>query len=179
MIPPEWVCRELERVDRRVRLGWAGRDHGPDELNCGTFMLLELLPVRKDAHTFRSPWRDRGPVYGSHYDRLTQAPYMVYDVSPEDVFSGRVVALLRRWLTPIRDRTTKRNEAAAKEYRSTIRDMATEIGGDMYRKGQRDWDSGAPIVAKKFATQSDKDKLTGDWPRPDDKPVPVSPMAVL
>ena len=182
MIPPDWVCRSLESIHPRVRLGWRGRERADaDELNAGEFMLLELVAARKADRTFRSPWADSGPVYGSDYDRLSLVPMMVYDVSPEDVFSGRVVSLLKRWMSPIQERMDESHHARQKNWREQIHEMAEAAGDELYWKAQRGQTEGAPIVAKKHITPEEKARVNGDWqasvaPEP---PPPVAPVAVL
>jgi hypothetical protein len=183
MIAPEWVCRELERVCPRVRLGWAGRERTSPEqsLNQGSFMLLELVRVRVADRTFRTPWGDRGPVYGSDYDRLTQVPLMIYDVSPEDVFSGRVVVLLRRWLLPINQRIAEQQLERERALRSRIKDIAGDMGSHLYRQAQKSWEGGDIRQARKFETPEDRARLNGDWEAsvPAPQTTPVAPVAVL
>lgn len=181
MIAPEWVCRELERINPRVRLGWAGREPKDGELNAGTFMLLELVQSRRRNATFRTAWDDRGPIYGSAFDRLMMVPLMVYDIAPEDVFSGAVVSLLRRWMTPIKPRLEQTEKQQRAETRAEIREMAEAAGSEMYWKAQRGLDDGAVPIrpANKFLTQKEKDLLTGDWERKPEPETHVSPLAVV
>jgi hypothetical protein len=143
-------------------------------------MLLELVQVRRADATFRTPWADRGPIYGSQFDRLTQVPLMVYDVTSEDVFSGRVVHLLRRWQTPITQRVQETWEKRRKEDRSAIRSIAEEAGKEMYWRAHRDVHR-PQVVAQKFVTEKEKSILTGEWEaKRETKTAPsVAPVSVL
>jgi hypothetical protein len=73
------------------------------------------------------------------------------EVSPEDVFSGRVLRLVKRWTRPIAARIHESASEASKDIARRTEDLGRKMGEEVWRKGQRDG-AGAPIVAKKFIT---------------------------
>lgn len=162
MHPPNWVVEKLEEIEPSTRLGWVGEDRTSpdDELNKGTFAILQLFRKRASKKMICERWKGRGPVYGSSYDLLTHDPVWIINVSKEDVFSGKVVALLKRWVTPIQERLDAVNVQRGRDYESNIQDMAHELGTELYRKAQASSDS-CRYVANKHVTQKEKDIVSG------------------
>lgn len=126
MHPPSWICKELERIHPQLRLGWVGRDRsGPaDELNKGSFALIQLYHQRDASRTFFTPWNATGPVFGTDYDRLARVPVYLADIEPQDVFSGACIPLIRRWMRPLKERVVEAQVAKGREYESSNQDLA-------------------------------------------------------
>lgn len=164
MHAPEWITEEIYRVHKDARLAWFGQDReGPEEdLNKGKFALVQLYHWRDAAETFYGdPWGDRGPIFGRPYDRLQRVPIMLTLIDPEDVFSGKVVAMLKRWCTPIRERVMLAAREKGAEYQSQVNDLA-EAGGDyLHWTAQKSTDR-PPVVPQKDLTEDDKAVLRGD-----------------
>ena len=163
MEAPKHITEALYKLHKQVRLGWIGREHGPtEELNQGSFALIQLYHTRDAANTYYGePWNDRGPIFGRSYDRLQRLPILLHLVSPDDVFSGRVVSTLKRWMMPIGQRMLESAREKGKMYQSSIDDLAGEMGTRMY------WDAhhgGSATIpeAKKFLTPEDKAVLSGE-----------------
>jgi hypothetical protein len=166
MHAPEWVCNELYRLHPQVRLGWVGQDRsGPDdELNKGKFALIQLYAVRDSERTyFGDAWNDRGPIFGKTYDRLFRIPRILELIEPEDVFSGKIVMLLKRWMTPIKNRVTDSRREKGRKYKAQLDDLAGAMGEELYWKGQHAT-SRPPVVANKFLSDKEKAIINGDVP---------------
>jgi len=154
MHPPNHIVEELYRVTKDARLGWDGASK--------TFALIQLYHTRDSERTFFGDfWRGRGPVFGHSYDPLQKVPMLIAHVKPEEVFSGKVIPMVRRWLTPIKERTMASARKKGHEYQSQLNDLA-EAGGDrLYWQAQRGTSSSTQI-ANKFVTEDDKALLRGD-----------------
>lgn len=139
------------------------------EENPGTFVVLQLYHNRdaQNAILFQ-PWNHEtkydGPVYGRRWDPLNRTPFQVMNVSPEDVFSGKVISLVKEALTPIRQRIEESEREVEAEWESRCTDLSGEMASFMEHRANRT-DASAPIVAKKFLTKHDKDILSGDYDR--------------
>ena len=165
MEAPRSICEALYRLHKHVRLGWVGEDRtGPeDEPNKGKFALLQLYTARDASRTFYGdPWSDRGPIYGRPFDRLQRVPIMLTLVEPQDVFSGKIVADLKRWMKPIGQRMLASAREKGAEYQSQLDDLAGEAGEHLYWSSQQTGAARPPVVAQKFLTEHDKAVLAGD-----------------
>jgi hypothetical protein len=165
MHPPQWVVDEIKRIHPQARLGWEGleRKGSEEELNKGRFALIQLYHARDAAKTFLTPWANRGPVFGKHFDSLFWTPIYVIDVAAEDVFSGRIITMLKRWMRPMRERYVESAIAKGSEYQTQCDDIIGEAADEMYSLAHRSTDGGAPVVAKKFLTLEEKKILSGDF----------------
>tara|TARA_B100000809_G_C14971196_1_gene470996 strand:+ start:122 stop:667 length:546 start_codon:yes stop_codon:yes gene_type:complete len=163
MNPPNWVVNKLEEIEPSTRLGWIGEDRisPDDEPNKGSFALLQLFRKRATKKLICDRWKNRGPVFGSRYDPLTHDPVWIINISKEDVFSGKAISLLRRWVTPIQERLDEVNVQAGRNYESTIQDMAHELGTELYKNAQASSDS-CRYVANKHITKKEKDIISGE-----------------
>lgn len=165
MHPPEWVLKKLQELHPQVRLGWIGQDRegSEDELNKGHFALIQLYQVRDSERTyFGDEWSDRGPIYGKPFDRLSRVPRYLADLTSEDVFSGRAIALLQRWMRPMKDRFMESAKEKGAGYQSSIDNLAGEMGEEMYWKSKQTDATRPEPVAKKFITEKDKKRLSGE-----------------
>ena len=173
MRAPEHICRDLERVHQWARLGWYGSDAD------GRFALLDLYPAPLAARTLELRWDDMGPVYGSDYDRLARVPIVKGWFTPKEVFGGYVIPALRRMLTPLVDRVRKANEQHARDRKSERKDLAGQMGEELYWKAQRSSTPG-PTIADKHITKEEKARVNGDWEAsvPDDEPALPSALGV-
>ena len=163
MHAPDWVCTELERIHPWVRLGWLGekRQSPDEELNKGSFFLLQLYHARDAALTMYCPWEDAGPVWGSRYDPLRRVPVIIQPMTTEEVCSGEVIRLLRKMMNSniTKDAVDSRAEAG-KQFQQEVDDVA-EASGERARHARKKLDHAVPY-AKKFLTQEEKDMLSGD-----------------
>jgi hypothetical protein len=71
------------------------------------------------------------------------------DVTPEDVFSGRICRMAKQWMRPFAARHLEAARQAGRDAESHIEAMGHDAGLRLYCEGQKDG-AGAPIVAKKF-----------------------------
>lgn len=163
MEAPRHITDKLYDLHKQVRLGWVGEDRGPeDELNKGKFALIQLYHRRDAERTYYGdPWNDRGPIFGRSFDRLARVPIMLHLIEPEDVFSGKVVVDLKRWMTPIGKRMLESARERGKQYQTEVDNLAGEMGSRMY------WDAhhgGSATIpeAQKFLTAEDKAVLSGE-----------------
>jgi hypothetical protein len=163
MHPPNWIVEKIEEIVPNARLGWIGEDRTSpdDELNQGSFALLQLFRKRAAKRMICDRWKSRGPIFGSRFDPTTHDPVWIINVSKEEVFSGKAIALLRRWVTPIQERLDEVNMQTGRDYESTIQDMAHELGTELYKKAQASSDS-CRYVANKHITQKEKDIINGE-----------------
>lgn len=158
MEAPSHITEALYRLHPQVRLGWIGEDRlSPDEpLNKGKFALLQLYHVRDAERTYYGdPWGDRGPVFGRPYDRLMRVPIMLHLVSAEDVFSGRIVFDVKRWMMPIRQRVEDAARERGREYQRQLDDLAGEIGSEMYWEAHN---GGSATLTTPYKDLTDDDK---------------------
>lgn len=135
MEAPRHICEALYKLHQQARLGWVGADRlSPDEdLNKGQFALLQLYHRRDAERTYYGdPWNDRGPVFGRPYDRLMRVPIMLHLIHPQDVFSGKVIFDVKRWMMPIRERVELAAVERGKAYQDELDNLAGEIGSEMY-----------------------------------------------
>ena len=163
MEAPRHVTEALYRVHKQARLGWVGREKGsPEELNPGSFALIQLYHARDASKTYYGDlWNDRGPISGRPYDRLQRIPILLHLVSSEDVFSGKIVEIVRRWVEPIGKRMMDSARQRGKDYQSELDNMAGEMGSRMYWDAHNGGSATIPI-AKKHMTEHDKAVLRGD-----------------
>lgn len=171
MHPPQWVCEELERISPWARLGWHGERRA--------FAILDLYPAHLARRTFRELWDGKGPVFGSDYDRLQRVPIWIDEVSTEDVFSGAVVARVRRYATPLKQRLERSWKARQSERKREFRELAGAQGEHLYWSARKSPHSGK-VLAQKFIPKRDKAICAGDFELSIDreKMPPVNPMGL-
>ena len=165
MHPPSSVCESLYRLHKWARLGWVGEDRkGPaDDLNKGSFALLQLYHQLDAKETFYGdPWGDRGPVFGRSYDRLMRVPIMLTLVSNEDVFSGKIVPMLKQWMKPIAQRMLAGAKEKGEKYQDALDDLAGQQGEHLYWRSMRPNAARPMPIAQKFLTPHDKAVIAGD-----------------
>ena len=165
MHAPDWVSEALYRVSPNARLGWAGEERTSDEeeLNKGTFALIELYSKRDARHTLLEKWNKRGPIFGRDWDRMTDVPVYVIEVDTKDVFSGKIVKLVKRWLTPIQERFDEINLERGREYESMANDITGAMAERMVWKANRTDATSPEHIPNKHMTKRDKAILTGDY----------------
>ena len=163
MIPPEWVCKKIEQVHPNARLGWVGEDRESpdDELNKGAFAIVQLFSPRAATRMICEEWNTQGPLYGSRFDKLAFTPVWITNISKQDVFSGKVIALLSRWITPVQERLDEVNVQRGRDYESFIDDVSHEMGTELYKNAQKS-SSTCRTVAKKHVTAEEKAKILGE-----------------
>jgi hypothetical protein len=162
MHPPDWITDEVERTHPDARLGWVGKDRESpdDELNLGSFALVQLLKKRAADRTICERWNDQGPLFGSTFDSLIWTPVWISNVSKEDVCSGKVIPLLKRWITPIQERLDEVNIQRGRDYESMAESISHELGTEIFKQSQKSIDK-PRYVARKHMPDSVKDKLSG------------------
>jgi hypothetical protein len=168
MHAPEYICKEIERIHKRARLAWFGQDRKSDEepLNKGTFILIQLMHWRDAENSpMQSRWEGRfGPIFGSRYDLLMRVPMMVCKVSPEEVFSGKVLARLKYTMKPIRERLYEENLKKGQEYERTVTEQAEATADHMLWHNSKNWQNSSSIrtLTKEDVTEEDKAVLRGE-----------------
>ena len=156
MRPPEWVSLDVERENKYARLAW----HGEEQ----QFAVVDLVPAPLVKRMIKEPWGNRGPVFGSYFDRLRRVPVWVDNVDTSDVMSGRVAHLVRRWSTPLKKRLEDRHEATKREQADSVSNVAGEMGEEMYWRAQRSSEGGTGThIPNKDLTQADWEKSNWDW----------------
>jgi hypothetical protein len=166
MHPPKHICDELERVHKWARLGWQGREKkGPDDLNPGQFVVLQLYHQRDAAQTLLQHWNNRGPVFGTKFDPLQRVPIMVKAVPTQAVFDGSVITLLREWIQPLKPRLDEAEAEATSNLDRQYTDMARERVSRMHHAANRTGATRPKPVARKFLTKRDRDILSGNVPK--------------
>lgn len=163
MYPPAWVCKKIEEVHPWARLGWQGRERKTaDELNAGQFVVLQLYHQRDAKRTLLHPWNDQGPIFGSRFDPLQRVPIMVKSVTNEDVFSGRVLDLLKEWITPLKQRIDETEAETSRDLDRKYSDMAREHVSHLHHAAMKTGATRPKPVAKKYLTKREKDLLSGN-----------------
>lgn len=166
MEAPAWVIRKLYEANKDARLGWAGAERKPGEpMNRGTFALIELRPARavaQDRSIIGIRW-NHGPIFGRRYDPLRRVPIFIIAVSPEDVFSGRVIDNLKRWSTPFKDRALQEQRERGFEYESEVTELAHEQADHMLHQARQTSSAGVEATPRKHLTASEKEVLSGDY----------------
>lgn len=174
MEAPDWVCKEVERINPLARLAWAGeaRTSNKEALNKGSFAIIDLYPKRMADVTFKTLWGDRGPIFGSSYDPLQRVPVWIDNVSPEDVHSGKVVAIIKRFCTDIQERLNRTWQEEQESQRRDRREMAGEIGSYMHWDAKKSLHA-TNVIADKHITKAEKAVAAGDVARREETPPPV------
>lgn len=171
MHPPQWVCDELERLSPWARLGWHGERR--------QFAILDLYPARLAKGTFRELWDGKGPVFGRPYDHLARVPVWIYEVPPEEVFSGAVLARAKRFLTPLKPRLARSWQQRHRQRKRDFKERAGEQGSYLHWRARRSPHSG-PQIAQKFIPRREKAIAAGDFRLRIDRETmpPVNPMGL-
>lgn len=147
MYAPVHMCEKLAVYHSGLRLGWDGEEN--------KFGLLMVARKRLAARTYHGLWAGRGPVFSKNgrprpdWDEVVKTPMHLAELSPEDVFSGRVLKLVKRWTRPLAARTHESAKAESRRIEGQLEETGHKMGLDLYRKGQSGG-YGAPVVAKKF-----------------------------
>lgn len=164
MHPPQHIVDELQRLHKWVRLGWMGFDRtGPeDELNKGTFVLLQLYHQRDLFRSCEGLFLNRGPIFGKRYDPLQRFPIMKARIHPKDVFSGKVVHLLKYMMKPIRQRVIESALAKGKDYDRQVSELGGEMGEYMYWRANKFDSPRDRTRTKDDVTAEDKAVLRGE-----------------
>jgi hypothetical protein len=151
---------------------------GGDDL--GAYALLDLYPQRLSRMTFALHWDDMGPVYGSPYDRLARVPIVKAWVTPAELFSGDVIPMLRRMITPLKDRVRERNVQVLRERAAWKKDKSAQMAEQMRWQAQKSYDK-PNAFAKKHLTKAEKSILDGTWREKvaERKPLEASPLGMI
>jgi len=167
--PPQWVCEAIERLSPWARLGWHGERR--------QFAIIDLYPQRLASQTYRERWGDNGPVFGTDYDRLARVPIWIDEVSPGEVFSGRVIRRVARYKTSLRDRARRAWSKRQAGRRHHLRESAGEQGQYLRWRANKSPHSGTTI-ADKHITKSEKAIAAGDYELKtgSEKMPPLNPM---
>lgn len=153
MRPPDWVCREVEKVHPICRLGYEGGD---------VMHLIELWRVRERPTTIMGR-EFKGRIFGSKYDLLMRVPLAITTVPIEQAFSGEVINVVRR-LT--KNFAKRRMEALLEEGRrqeAELRSMAEEMGKEVYWQHKKGVNGRGTIVPDEQITPFEKSVATGEW----------------
>mgnify|MGYP001568727457 FL=1 len=147
LYPSTYICRSLARIHPFARLGWDAEGE--------RFALVRLIPSRAVDSSFKEPWGQRGPIFSKRgsiapdWDPLARAPMYEIDLAVDDVYSGRIVRLLRRWMGDPFTRIYRSALEAGRDREARTQAASIERGEHLYRRGQSSG-AGAPVVAKKF-----------------------------
>jgi hypothetical protein len=170
MHPPEWVVSELENLHSQARLGWLGVPDEDDpeeekELNRGTFVLLQLY-LKKDVERIptSTPWRlfpCAGPVFGKRWDPLEREPVALAHIAPKDVFSGKVLAIVKEWMRPAYERVVEDAKIRGSNVASRMEDNS-RAAADWFWWAKNKSPFTTPSIPKKFITEAEKKYLAGE-----------------
>jgi len=83
----------------------------------------------------------------------------------QDVFNGAIVKALRVMLTPRTDRIVKNRKKLGQAYDDNVKDLAGEMGEELYWKSQQTAAAGNRAAPKKFVTEDEKTILRGEKKR--------------
>ncbi len=146
---PAWVCKALADFHPHVRLGWDGEIE--------EFAVLQLYHNRDAKRTFRTFWDGQGPAFSASgrpgykdWDDHQRRAVYLQSVSPRDVFSGKVVRLVKSWARPFAAEYKETVDRQRSDIDCYIESMAHDMGTRLYKKGQGTQGGDAPILAKKF-----------------------------
>ena len=195
MYPPMHVIRALEKVNPNVRLGWTHKKEFADVPMDGAFALLDLYPsncmsgspqfcLRRGScalHTMEPIWDRFGPIYGSKYDE-TRTPVLKKFCRPHIVFNGEIIGVVQFMSMTDREfaeAIIEQNAALEKQRKDSIKDLAGEMGQELYWEAQNSTEAG-PTIANKHITKTEKEKVSGDWRQhvPESKPIGVSGLGL-
>jgi hypothetical protein len=158
MHPPKWVEIELERIMGQARLGWDGERQ--------KFALIELRKKREQIErdlSIGTPWKSsQGPIFGSRYDLLSEVPIYIISIDIEDVFSGKILALTKRWMTPFKDRVMDVCLEAGKETEAEMQDLTGEAGEYLDWHAHQSWATSDNSLHLGDVTEADKKVLSGE-----------------
>jgi hypothetical protein len=163
MHPPEFVLRKVQELHPQARIGWLGAERkDADDLNAGTFVLLQLYHARDASNTYLEHWNDKGPVYGKPYDRLSRVPVWVKNYSKEDVFSGKIIADIRTMVeTTVKERYVKSALEKGAEQAAKMKDLAGAAGEYVWKRSQKR-DNAMPNARKFIPKQQMEIKRSAD-----------------
>lgn len=168
MIPPTWICKELERLHPQLRLGWVGKPREGDELNQGFFALIQLYHSRDAERTFFTPWHtieNRGTIYGSRFDPLMRLPIYLADIEPADVFSGACLPAIKRWMRPMKERHMESAIEKGKAYEAEVQDMSEGAADYMLWSANKPDSTSDRTITNADVTEHDKAVLRGETKR--------------
>jgi hypothetical protein len=172
MHAPDWVTEELFNVHKQARLAWLGVPSDDDEaegeekeLNRGTFVLLQLYHKRDVANISTvTPWEEfpcKGPIFGRRFDPISRKPVVLAYITPQDVFSGKVIKMVKDWCKPMKQRYAETAQAKGKQLNETLDDQVGEAADYMMWKANQGYDK-PNIVARKHISKRDQAILSGD-----------------
>lgn len=156
MYVPKWMIEKIEGLNSSLRLGYYG---GID------LAVIQLLPVKvAEATLIGNPWNNRGPIYGTKFDRVTQVPMHIVDLPIKEVFYDfdSVYSKLKRWLRPFKERVLEDAAEEGREYEDGVRELAEELGDYLYWHANQTGSGGVEAMPKKFLTPEEKEVLNGD-----------------
>jgi len=116
----------------------------------------------------------RGPIFSKKgvpeqmdWDPLTRVPIFVctfgggytdpfdgHNLGHEDVFSGRILPIVRRWLRPIYDRVMDSAREAGRRLDNYIDALGSEMASRVWWEASQTGQT-SPVVAKKFMTRGE------------------------
>lgn len=163
MEPPRHILQALEALHPQVRIGWVGKPRAnSEELNAGEFHLLQLYFKRDAPRCFHDPWNDRGPVYGSRYDKLMYTPFRLAELTPRDVFGGHVVTILKSMLGDFDKEQREQRSEYGRDWDRYINDMAREAADRLlWEDNQTSAARGSANISYSDTTEDDKKVLEG------------------
>jgi hypothetical protein len=161
MEPPVSVLEAVQKIHKHARIGWVGKPKSsPEDLNAGYWALIQLYSQRDSRHTMLEPWNERGPIYGKPFDRLSRIPIYVIDVQKDDIYD--LPFLLKRWITPIKDRVTQSEIEKGKGVEKEMSELGEAAGDYLWHLSNK---TGASVTSnnpKKCLTEKDKKVLAGE-----------------
>jgi hypothetical protein len=154
---PKWLTEKVEAIGDHLRLGYAGGD---------TIHILSLARPRKlkELPIPVAEWNNRGPVFGTKFDRLGYSPVIVADVSADLLFNdlGEVLALLKHSGRTLRERAIEDGLAEGAAYEDAVSNLAGEMGEYLYHRATRTGAFGSVAVPRKHLSDHEKQVLSGD-----------------
>ena len=162
MVPGPDAIEALASIHAPARWAWWGDEtEDDDELNRGSFALLELYPKHEVDNQLYERWNDKGPIYGAPFDRDRFVPLLLWSFTPEEVESRRFVPVIRDWLTPMRKRMIDTAMERADNYEGRVASLSGEMGNHLHWLSQRN-NSSPNTAARKFLTPAERAALAGD-----------------
>lgn len=154
MEPPSDAVRRLEELHKDARLAWDGEQEA--------FALLQIYPHRAQDEILGVPWRDKGRIFGTKHDPVTECPMWIASFTVEEVFDMSFISTVRRWMTPLIDRLREADAIENERRHAEVEGIAEQAGKEAYWNAQNVDTGRPPLLAKKFFTKEDKYKTTDE-----------------
>lgn len=133
LYPAPHILRKIEKIDYLARIGWNPID------KC--FALIEIWKKReREAKNsiigcdFPLDWK----VFGSKWDWLSEMPIYITDITIDEMMTGRVIELLKRWTSPLKKRIREDQKEARDQYNYAMDQVGDEMGEDIFARAKKE-----------------------------------------